>query len=83
MAEPSFTPPAPLPEENEVVLDYVLGADAVIEPFVIPGLVGDPGVVEWAGGRLRQDCRNLTRYWPHLNDTGGFTIAKVRKAPPC
>ena len=71
------------PEENEVVLDYALGADAVIESFVIPGLVGDQGVVEWAGRRLRQDCRNLTRYWPHLNDTGGFTIAKVRKVPPC
>ncbi len=71
------------PEENEVVLDYALGADAVIEPFVIPGLVGDQGVVEWAGRRLRQDCRNLRRYWPHLNDTGGFTIAKVRKVPPC
>ena len=71
------------PEENEVVLDYVLGADAVIEPFVTPGLVSDPGVVEWAGRKLRDDCQHLARYWPHLNDTGGFAIAKVRKVPAC
>lgn len=71
------------PEENEIVLDYALGADALIEPFVIPGLIGDAGVVEWAGRRLREDCRNLVRYWPHLNDTGGFTIAKIRKVPAC
>ncbi len=71
------------PEENELVLDYTLGDDATIEPFTIPGLVGDPGVVEWAGRGLREDCRNLVRYWPHLNDTGGFTIARVRKQPVC
>ncbi len=71
------------PEENEVVLDYTLGADAVIEPVLIPGLVADPGVVEWEGRPLREDCRNLARYWPHLNDTGGFTIARVRKVPGC
>ncbi len=71
------------PEENEMVLDYTLGGDAMIEPFRIPGLVADPGVVEWEGHRLREDCRNLARFWPHLNDTGGFTIARIRKAPAC
>jgi len=71
------------PEENEVVLDYTLGLDAVIEPFAIPGLIGDSGIVEWAGRRLREDCRNLVRYWPHLNDTGGFAIAKIRKGSAC
>jgi len=68
------------PEENEVVLDYALGEDAIIEPFAIPGLRHDPGVTHWAGTALRADCANLARYWPHHNNTGGFTIARVRKA---
>lgn len=68
------------PEENEQVLD-TLGADARIVPFAIPGLRAAPGVDRWAGRALREDCRNLARYWPHLNDTGGFTIAKVLKVP--
>lgn len=68
------------PEENELVLDYALGEDAVIEPFAIAGLRHDPGVTRWAGKELRADCANLARYWPHHNNTGGFTIARVRKA---
>ena len=69
------------PEENEVVLDYTLGEDASILPFSVPGLRHDAGVAEWEGKRLRHDCRNLARYWPHLNDTGGFTVALIRKRP--
>lgn len=68
------------PEENEVVLDYALSDDAEILPVEIPGLRAAPGVDRWEGRSLRPDCRNLARYWPHLNDTGGFTIARVRKA---
>jgi NOL1/NOP2/sun family putative RNA methylase len=68
------------PEENEVVLDHALGEDAQIEPFAIPELRHDPGVTSWAGSELRPDCANLARYWPHHNDTGGFTIARIRKA---
>ena len=67
------------PEENEVVLDYALGDDARIEPFQIEGLRHDAGVDHWAGRQLRADSVNLARYWPHLNDTGGFTIARIRK----
>ncbi|NKB89213.1 MAG: hypothetical protein GKS06_13430 [Acidobacteria bacterium] len=67
------------PEENEVVLDHALGDDAAIEPFEIPGLRHAPGVDHWAGKSLRDDCTNLARYWPHLNDTGGFTVARIRK----
>ncbi len=68
------------PEENELVLDHALGEDATIEPFSIAGLRHDAGVSHWAGKSLRADCANLARYWPHHNDTGGFTIARVRKA---
>ena len=70
------------PEENEMVLDYVLGGDAAIEPLQFRGLRYQNGVEHWAGRDLRPDCRHLARFWPHLNDTGGFTIARVRKVGP-
>jgi 16S rRNA C967 or C1407 C5-methylase (RsmB/RsmF family) len=67
------------PEENEMVLDYSLKDGASIEPIAIPGLRAGPGVTEWRGTKLRRDCANVARFWPHLNDTGGFTVALVRK----
>ena len=70
------------PEENEMVLDYVLGDDAAIEPLHFQGLRYQGGVEHWVGRDLRPDCRHLARFWPHLNDTGGFTVARVRKAGP-
>lgn len=67
------------PEENEMVLDYSLGDDARIEPIRIDGLTAAPGATEWLGQTLRPDCANVARFWPHLNDTGGFVVALVRK----
>jgi NOL1/NOP2/sun family putative RNA methylase len=67
------------PEENEMVLNYSLRDDAYIEPIAFDGLVSAPGVTEWRGESLREDCANLARFWPHMNDTGGFTVAVVRK----
>lgn len=67
------------PEENELVLDYVLGEDAKIEPLEIEGLSSSAGVTEWNGRGLRPDCHNVARIWPHLNDTGGFAAARIRK----
>lgn len=68
------------PEENEVVLDHVLNDDATIMPIEIEGLRAAPGITEFGGRALRADCTNVARLWPHLNDTGGFTLARVRKA---
>lgn len=67
------------PEENEMVLDYSLGEDAHIEAVAIDGLRHTGGVTSWRGTPLRPDCAHVARYWPHLNDTGGFTVARVRK----
>lgn len=67
------------PEENEVVLDYVLGDDAEIVPIGFDGLRFAAGVDRWDGRSLRPDGTNLARFWPHLNDTGGFTVARIRK----
>lgn len=67
------------PEENEIVLDHVLGDDAVIEPVDVPRLAVSPGITAWRGQALRPDCANVARIWPHLNDTGGFVAARVRR----
>ena len=68
------------PEENELVLDHCLKDDARIEPISIDGLRSAAGVTSWRGRELRPDCANLARFWPHHNDTGGFSVALVRKA---
>jgi len=67
------------PEENEMVLDYCLKEGARIEPISIDGLRSAAGVTSWRGRELRPDCANVARFWPHHNDTGGFSVALVRK----
>lgn len=67
------------PEENELVLDSVLGDHGILEPFSIPGLRSLPGVTVWEGRQLRSDLVHAQRFWPHLNDTGGFFIARIRR----
>ena len=70
------------PEENEMVLDHVLKDDAEILPISVAGLVAASGVTVWEGRTLRADCGNVARIWPHLNDSGGFTVALAKKRRP-
>lgn len=67
------------PEENEAVLDAVLGDRAYLEPIHLPGLNGQSGLTQWQGQSYRQDLTLAQRYFPHFNDTGGFFIAKLRR----
>ena len=67
------------PEENEAVLDAVLGDAGFLEPWEVPGLKAAPGVVLWQGQRFREDVGFAKRFWPHLNDTGGFFVARIRR----
>lgn len=67
------------PEENEAVLDAVVGDRGSIEPFHIEGLQAAAGVTAWQGQSFRQDIAHAHRYWPHLNDTGGFFVARIRR----
>lgn len=66
------------PEENELVVQKVLD-EARLEQFSLPGLKGCPGVTEWEGQRLDEDLKLCARYYPHINDTGGFFVAKLIK----
>lgn len=67
------------PEENEAVLDAALGDWGFVEPFDLPGLSAAPGVKIWQGKSFRDDVVHAKRFWPHLNNTGGFFVARIRR----
>lgn len=66
------------PEENECVLDEILGDRGEIVPFDIPGLVHSPGLQSWQGRTFRSDIQHAQRYYPHQNNTGGFFVARIK-----
>lgn len=69
------------PEENEEVLDFVLkefGDKIKIEKINLP-VKCSPGVLGWAGGSYNKNVENSCRIYPHLSNTEGFFIAKLRK----
>lgn len=71
------------PEENEAVLHSVPPELATIEPLVNVGLGGRPvtrgGVTAWGGRTFRSDVAHAARFWPHVDDTGGFFVARLRR----
>ena len=65
------------PEENEVVIDEllrVLGNSIVIEP-VRRGL---PGLTHFGDRRFHSSLSRTARLYPHLHNTVGFFIAKLK-----
>ena len=68
------------PEENEWVIHKALQGGAVeLETSQIPGFETDPGLTRWGSEEFSQDLKMCHRIWPHLNDSGGFFIACLRK----
>ncbi len=69
------------PEENELVVQEVLEdtEDLRLEKVSIAGLRECPGITEWNGKRLNDALSCTARYYPHINDTGGFYVAKIIK----
>jgi len=73
------------PEENEMVVQAVLdeadeGSGAHLEKVKTPGLRECPGLEEWNGIRFSRQIHSVARYYPHINDTGGFFVAKIVKS---
>jgi len=65
------------PEENEGVVDAVLGdGDVELVPFEI-GLEHDDGITDWLDESYDDSLRHAKRFYPHQNDTGGFFTAKL------
>ena len=68
------------PEENEAVVDHVLGGERVdceLEPVALE-LQSSPGLTAWADEQYDPSLERARRTYPHQNDTGGFFIAKPR-----
>ena len=66
------------PEENEGVLDRVLGdGTAELVPLDTP-ISGASGITEWNGTQYDSSVRHAVRFYPHEHDTGGFFCAKLR-----
>ena len=65
------------PEENEAVVDHVLGQeDCAVVPFDL-ALDHAPGVTSWNGETYDPSLADAARIYPHHSDTGGFFVAKL------
>lgn len=67
------------PEENELVVNFLLKNFPVkLESFELP-LKTRPGITEWEGKKLNPELKKCHRIYPQDNDTEGFFVAKIRK----
>lgn len=67
------------PEENEMIVDYLVkNFDVEIEQIVLP-LKFRCGVCEWEGKELSSEVKKCLRLYPQDNDTDGFFVARIRK----
>ena len=70
------------PEENEGVLDYVLErfkGKIKIEKINLPVKCA-PGILEWNGENYNKEVEKSCRIYPHITNTEGFFISKIRRA---
>jgi len=65
------------PEENEAVLDHVLGEEACELREIDLPIDARPGVTEWEGTAFDPSVALARRIYPHHADTGGFFCAKL------
>ena len=67
------------PEENEMVIDFIIkNSNLEIEKVEIP-LKTRPGIIEWQGKTFNKEIKKCLRIWPQDNNTEGFFIAKLKK----
>lgn len=67
------------PEEDEMVVDYLLKKfDIVLEEIRLP-IKFREGVSEWEGISLDPQVKKCLRLYPQDNDTDGFFVCKIRK----
>lgn len=65
------------PEENEMIVEHLLNKhkDAEIEPL----RYGINGITKFSEYRFTNNMSNTKRLYPHIHNTNGFFIAKIRK----
>ncbi|MBI4116650.1 RsmB/NOP family class I SAM-dependent RNA methyltransferase [Candidatus Pacearchaeota archaeon] len=69
------------PEENEEVLDFILRKfpNVRMEKIFIPVKIRS-GISKWKDREYLEDVTYSCRIYPHVSDTEGFFIAKLRRA---
>jgi len=67
------------PEEDELVINWMLEKNDNIELEKIDKDIGDTGLTNVFGEKLRPALALCKRLWPHKTGTQGFFLAKVRK----
>ncbi|MBM3200268.1 NOL1/NOP2/sun family putative RNA methylase, partial [Candidatus Woesearchaeota archaeon] len=69
------------PEENEGVVDYLIGSydNAKVENIHLEIKKSEP-VSEFEGKTYSPEVKKCLRIWPQDNDTEGFFVAKIRKS---
>ncbi len=67
------------PEENEEVLDFALkNFNVKLEKIELP-LKTRPGITKWKDKTYNDQVKLAHRVYPHVADTEGFFLAKLRK----
>ena len=64
------------PEENEMVVDRIV--QKLKNITVEPGLYGSRGITKFGKLRFDSQLKNSRRLYPHLHDSTGFFIARLR-----
>ena len=67
------------PEENEMIIDDLVrnNKDGNIE--IMPQKYGVDGLTEFGNHQFKKDISKTKRLYPHIHNTNGFYIAKLRK----
>jgi NOL1/NOP2/sun family putative RNA methylase len=67
------------PEENEMVVEWLLKKFNVkLEEIKLP-LKHHEGITKWKGKELSSELKKCLRLYPQDNNTGGFFIARIKK----
>jgi len=67
------------PEEDEMIVDYLVkNFDVEIEQIKLQ-LKFRCGVTEWGDSKMDKSVKNCLRLYPQDNDTDGFFVAKIKK----
>jgi len=67
------------PEENEMVIDYVLRKRKVKVEDIDLNIPYSQGITEWNGEKFHPDLAKTMRIYPHHLNSGGGYIARLKK----
>lgn len=67
------------PEEDELVIDWLLETFEDLELVDVNLDIGDEGLTNVFGNNLNPQISKTRRFWPHKTGTEGFFIAKMKK----